>query len=78
MCVQVTHNTARFAYDRPMSMARVDKYSVNTFLTLLTALGEDINEQVVAFKTKQVMLEIIYYLNWLQWKGQRKNTGVGK
>ena len=52
----MTHNTARFAYDRPMSMARVDKYSVNTFLTLLTALGEDINEQVVAFKTRQVRL----------------------
>ncbi|KAK7111639.1 hypothetical protein V1264_011240 [Littorina saxatilis] len=55
---EVTHNTARFAYDRPMSMARVDKYSVNTFLTLLTALGEDINEQVVAFKTKQIGLRM--------------------
>ena len=56
LLLQVTHNAARFAYDRPMSMARVDKYSVNTFLTLLTALGEDINEQVVAFKTRQVRL----------------------
>ena len=51
---QVTQNTARLTYDRPTSIARVDKYSVNTFLTLVTALGEDIDEQVVAFRTKQV------------------------
>lgn len=51
---QVSHNASRFAYDRPMSMARVDNFSVNTFLTLLATLGEDTSDNMVAFKTKQV------------------------
>ncbi|KAL8576601.1 hypothetical protein ACOMHN_025076 [Nucella lapillus] len=55
---EVTKSVTRLDYERPNSMARVDKYSVNTFLTLLTALGEDINDQVVAFRTRQVGLRM--------------------
>nr|KAG5702391.1 hypothetical protein BaRGS_027478 [Batillaria attramentaria] len=53
---EVSHNASRFAYDRPMSMARVDTFSVNTFITLLAALGEDTSDSMVAFKTKQMSL----------------------
>ncbi|KAK7490854.1 hypothetical protein BaRGS_00017910, partial [Batillaria attramentaria] len=53
---EVSHNASRFTYDRPMSMARVDTFSVNTFITLLAALGEDTSDSMVAFKTKQMSL----------------------
>ncbi|XP_076460137.1 uncharacterized protein LOC143293114 [Babylonia areolata] len=41
------------AQDQSTSMARVDSFSVNTFLTLLAALGEDVTDRLVAFKTRQ-------------------------